>query len=280
MGRLREALPAYLKAVTLNPSYGSGLVDFAHGLATAGQYDESLAYAQRARRLNPNSRGGAYHQGVALVQLDDDARSERFLTTAAARSPNEDRLQILLAFLDLRRGRPQAAVDRIRATVEKRPGNIEGLLTRAEIETFAGAPDAPGHVASLFERAADGLFHTAPYPVKLAHAYHLHRRGASADARKIMDQVLATNRRALADGADWPTMFMQNAAVYALQGQGQAALDELDRAYASGWRDGRTLAIDPFFTSVRSEPRFTQLLTRIESDVAAMRARADYSGLQ
>ena len=46
MGRLREALPAYLKAVTLNPSYGSGLVDFAHGLATAGQYDESLAYAR------------------------------------------------------------------------------------------------------------------------------------------------------------------------------------------------------------------------------------------
>ena len=279
MGRLREALPAYLKAVTLNPSYGSGLVDFAHGLATAGRYDESLDYALRARRLNPNARGGSYHLGVALVQLDDDARSERFLTAAAARSPNEDRLQILLAFLDLRRGRPQAAVDRIRATVEKRPGNIEGLLTRAEIETFAGAPDAPGHVASLVERAADGLFHTAPYPVKLAHAYHLHRRGASADARKIMDQILATNRRALADGADWPTMFMQNAAVYALQGQGPAALDELDRAYAAGWRDGRTLAIDPFFTSVRSEPRFTQLLTRIESDVAAMRARADYSGL-
>ena len=213
------------------------------------------------------------------MQLDDDARSERFLTAAAARSPSESRLQILLAFLDLRRGRPQAAVDRIRAAAEKTPDNIEVLLTRAEIETFAGAPDAPDHVASLFERAADGLFHTAPYPVKLAHAYHLHRRGASADARKIMDEILATNRRALADGADWPTVFMQNAAVYALQGQGPAALDELDRAYAAGWRDGRTLAIDPFFTSVRSEPRFTQLLSRIESDVAAMRARADYSGL-
>jgi TolB-like protein/tetratricopeptide (TPR) repeat protein/tRNA A-37 threonylcarbamoyl transferase component Bud32 len=280
MGRLREALPAYLKAVTLNPSYGAGLVDFAHGLATAGRYDESLLYAQPARRLNPNVRGAGYHQGVALVQLDDDARSERFLTAAAALSPSESRLQILLAFLDLRRGRPQAAIDRIRAEAEKTPDNIEVLLTRAEIGTFAGAPDAPDHVASLFERAADGLFHTAPYPVKLAHAYHVHRRGSSAGARKIMDEILTTNRRALADGADWPTMFMQNAAVYAIQGQGPAALDELERAYAAGWRDGRTLAIDPFFTSLRAEPRFTQLLSRIQSDVAAMRARADYSGLQ
>jgi TolB-like protein/Tfp pilus assembly protein PilF len=279
MGRLHEALPAYLKAVTINPSYGSGLVDFAHGLMTAGRYDEALKYALRARQLNPNATSGGYHQGVALVQLDDDTRSERFLTAAAARAPSGMRLQILLALLDLRRGRPQAAIDRIRAAAEKTPDNIEVLLTRAEIGTFAAAPDAPDHVASLFERAAEGLFHTAPYPVKLAHAYHLHRRGASAGARKITDQILATNRRALADGADWPTVFMQNAAVYALQGHRPAALDELERAYAAGWRDWRTLAIDPFFTSVRSEPRFTQLLSRIESDVAAMRARADYSGL-
>ena len=76
-----------------------------------------------------------------------------------------------------------------------------------------------------------------------------------------------------------PAVRKRNAAVYALQGRGLTALDELERAYAAGWRDGRTLAIDPYFTSVRSEPRFTQLLSRIESDVAAMRARADYSGL-
>ena len=147
MGRLREALPAYLKAVTLNPSYGAGLVDFAHGLMTAGRYDEALKYALRARQLNPNARGGGYHLGVALVQLDDDARSERFLTAAAARSPSDSRLQLLLAFLDLRRGRPQAAIDRIRAAAEKTPNNIEVLLPRAEIGTFAGAPDAPDHVA-------------------------------------------------------------------------------------------------------------------------------------
>ncbi len=189
------------------------MLDFAHGLATAGRYDESLEYAQRARQLNPNGGAVGYHLGAALVQLDDDARSERFLTAAAARSPSAMRLQALLALLDLRRERPQAAVDRIRAAAEKTPDNIEVLLTRAEIETFAGAPDAPDHVASLFERAADGMLHTAPYPVKLAHAYHLHRRGASAGARKILDQILATNRRALADGADWPAVFMQNAAV-------------------------------------------------------------------
>jgi hypothetical protein len=216
--------------------------------------------------------------GVSLLQLDDDQRADRFLTTAAARFPSAMRLQILLALLDLRRGQPQAALDRIRAAAAKTPNSIEVLLTRAEIETFAGATDAPAHVASLLPRAADGLFHTAPYPVKLAHAYHLQRRGANGEAGKILDGILAANQKALADGADWPMVFMQNAAVHALQGHRAAALDELDRAYAAGWRDRRTLAIDPFFISVRTEPRFTQLVSRIESDVVAMRARADLSG--
>ena len=74
-------------------------------------------------------------------------------------------------------------------------------------------------------------------------------------------------------------VFMQNAAVHALRRQSPAALDELDRAYAAGWRDGRTLAIDPLFASVRGEPRFGQLLSRIEADVASMRAKVDYSRL-
>ena len=78
---------------------------------------------------------------------------------------------------------------------------------------------------------------------------------------------------------DWPLAFIQNAAIHALRGETAAALDVLDRAYAAGWRDGRTLAIDPVFASVRSEPRFRQVLSRIEADVAAMRARADYAGL-
>jgi hypothetical protein len=128
-------------------------------------------------------------------------------------------------------------------------------------------------------RAADGMLHNAPYPVKIVHAYHLSRRGASRQSRQILDAVLAANRRAIADGADWPMVFMQNAAVHALLGERDAALSELEHGYAAGWRDGRTLAIDPFFAAIRSEPRFTQLLSRIASDVAVMRARADYSGL-
>jgi serine/threonine protein kinase/tetratricopeptide (TPR) repeat protein len=280
VGRLQEALRAHRKAIELNPSYGAGLYDLSFSEATAGHYDEALKYSKRASELSGRpSRGGNYHVGVALLLLDDDARTERYLSAGVARLPNSGRLQALFAFLDLRRGQPQAAVDRIRAAADRAPNDIEVLLTRAEVLTFAGAPDAPEVVRSLLARAAEAPFHNAPYRVKLAHAYHLQHAGSTSEAAKIFDEIAAANRKSLLAGADWPIVFMENAAVHALRGESTAALDELDRAYAAGWRDGRTLAIDPLFTSVRSEPRFKQMLARIEADVAAMRARADYSGL-
>ena len=278
-GRLQDALAAHRRAVELDPNSTGNLVDFGFGLVTAGRCDEALESATRAQKLTPNTSAAPYHVGVALLCLDDDARTERYLTTAATRFPTASRLPILLAFLDLRRGQPQAASDRIRAVVEKAPNNIEALLARAEILTFAEAPDAAEVVRSLHDRAADGMFHNAPYPVKLAHAYHLQRSGAKAAAAKILDEMTVANRASILAGADWPMVFIQNAAVHAMRGESNAAFDELQRAYDAGWRDGRTLAIDPLFTSIRDDPRFGQLLSRIQADVAAMRARADYSAL-
>jgi Flp pilus assembly protein TadD len=285
LGRLQEALPSYHRALALYPNYVGGLVDTAFGENTAGLFDQGLSHSKHALQLEPNTPMAYYHVGVALMFLDDDAHTERFLTAAAARFPIELRLPgttriiNLLALLDLRRGRLESAVQRMKTAAEQAPNNIETQIVRAEVTTFAGSSDAPQIVRALVERAADAQLHNAPYPVKLVHAYYLQRAGATADATRILNEVAAANREALLSGVDWPMVFVQDAAVHALRGETTAALDDLDRAYAAGWRDGRTTAIDPLLASLRTEPRFQQVLSRIQSDVAAMRARADYSRL-
>jgi TolB-like protein/Flp pilus assembly protein TadD len=278
-GRLREALPEYRKAVALDPSYPEGLDDLAFGESTAGRFAEALTHAGRALTLTSNRPDAYYHVGVALLYLDDDELTERFLTMAEARFPAARRLVILHALLDLRRGQQEAALVRIRRAADAAPKNIEVLLTRAEVALFAAAPDAPAFVSGLLGTSADGLFSNAPYPVKLAHAYQLQQSGSKKEAASLLDEVLASNRVALTSGANWPMVFVQNAAVHALRGDAKASLDALDQAYAAGWRDERTMAIDPLLAPVRQEPRFVELLSRIRQDVAAMRARADYSFL-
>ena len=151
-GRLHEALAAHRKAVELNPNDSTNLVDRSFGEATAGRCDEALKYSARALELTRNTQAAYYHVGVALLCLDDDGRTERFLTAATTRFAHTPRVTTLLAFLDLRRGQPEAAVARIRAEAEKAPNSIELLLARAGDPDVCRRGRCPGR-RSLTARA-------------------------------------------------------------------------------------------------------------------------------
>jgi hypothetical protein len=87
--------------------------------------------------------------------IDDDGRTERFLTAAATRFPTSVRLQILLSFLDLRRGRLDAALDRICRTVDRAPRDVEALLVRSEIATLIDSSDAERFTRPLMADSAE-----------------------------------------------------------------------------------------------------------------------------
>ena len=278
-GRLRESLAAMQKSTELDPSFISGLADYGQALNTAGRFDEALHSAKRALPLMPNQATVYYHVGMHLVYLDADSRAERFLAPAAVRFPTAPRLQILLSYLDLRRGRADAALDRVRRTVENAPSDIEALLTRLEIAAIVGSPEVGRFAEPLLAESADAPTQLIWHSVKLLLAYQLHKEGQKARASELMDQVLASSEEAIKGGADWLYPRMQIATVHAIRANVPAALDWLERAYQAGWKDPRIARMVPMWASLRREPRFEQLVARMEADVAAMRARADYSGL-
>jgi hypothetical protein len=159
------------------------------------------------------------------------------------------------------------------------PTNIEALLVRSEIATIVGSPDAERFTEPLMAASADAPTQHISHSVKLLYAYQLHTKGQTACGRQLMDEVLASNKEAIASGVDWLVYPIQNVTIHAIRGEVALALDWLERAYNAGWRDARTSRLMPMWASLRPEPRFEQLVKRMEADVAAMRARADYSGL-
>jgi hypothetical protein len=67
---------------------------------------------------------------------------------------------------------------------------------------------------------------------------------------------------------------MELAAINAIEGHTGKALEWLERGYRAGWKDARLLNLDPFFASVRREPRYLALTAGMRRDVAEMRKRA------
>jgi hypothetical protein len=163
--------------------------------------------------------------------------------------------------------------------VDNAPTNVEALLTRLEIAAIAGSADAGQYAEQLLAESSEAPTQLTWHSVKLLYAYQLHKEGQKARASQLMDQVLAASEEAIKGGADWLHPRIQIATIQAIRGDVPAALDWLERAYQAGWKDPRIARMLPMWESLRREPRFEQLVARMEADVAAMRGRADYSGL-
>ena len=77
---------------------------------------------------------------------------------------------------------------------------------------------------------------------------------------------------ALADHNEHQRVPIEIAAIHAIKGEKDQALDWLERGLASGYRDYSTLGRDPVFHDLRRDQRFEAVLKQMEQAVAAMRA--------
>ena len=272
--KLADARRSYLKALELNPSHGGAMADLANVFVALGRYDESLDWAVRASQIDPNHVHAPYHIGLPLIQLDDDSATARFLLAAEGRRPTELRVQGLLAWLALRRGQPAAALDRARRLVRIEPDNTEGPPFLAEIAALTGAPDAAELLKPLVARDPTTPSQYSPAGLRSLYALALHRRGDERAAAALWRQSADAARRSLAAGAEGPAAPMELAAIDAVEGHAAEAMDWLERGYRAGWKDARQLELDPFFASVRSEPRYRAVLASMRQDVDEMRRRA------
>ena len=112
------------RAIEFDPSLQAALNDLSTLEANVHRFDQSLYWARRAFPLAPNVPNSYYHVGSPLVWLDHTV-AERVPAGRGVAVPRTDtgalRLQILLAILDHRRNRRDAAVERMRSSRRRQP---------------------------------------------------------------------------------------------------------------------------------------------------------------
>jgi TolB-like protein len=241
-----------------------------------GRHDEAVAWARRLLEYRPVTGNTIYHIAWPLLFLRDDATSERWLKEAEARFPDFPRLQVLLGALDYLRGNGAAALARARKMAEVHPAFEEGLMALAELAFLTGAPDADTHIERLF-RNTPGLTSSPllkPETHRTTYAFMLMKRGERGRASELLAESSKEAHAALADRNEGQRVPVEIAAIHAVKGESVQALEWLERGFAAGYKDYSTLGRHPLFESLRGEPRFQDLLKKMQEAVAAMRDRS------
>lgn len=293
---LKEGLPAFQKAIELDPGYApayAGLADTYSLLANYGvlppseAFPQAAAAARKALELDPTSAEA--HTALAYSQHHyawDWAAAEREYKTAISLSPSYSTAHLRYAEYISSVGRHDEAIVEMHRALDLDPlssvyrNNLGRFLYHArrydeaiEVLTQSLAVDpsrayARIHLALSYDEK--GMYSQAleqfkqvqssfggPAGPGLAHLYA--RSGESAEARKIVTQL----RRGAGD-SDW--FFI--AGVYAALGDKNEAFACLEKAYKKHDFFLVFLKVHPYMDPLRSDPRYVDLLHRIKLDTA------------
>lgn len=273
-GQFSEARRAYLKALELAPGHVGAMADLANVYVALGRYDEALDWALRSQQLDPNHPHGPYHTGLPLLGLDDDSATGRFLLAAERKDPKQARTQGLLVWLEMREGQKTAAMDRAKRMVQNAPDNTEVPPILAELAVYQDEPGAGALIEPLAKQDPEAAGQMFAESLRSMHALTLQRQGRQKEAAALWVESSKAAQRKISEGQEGANAPIELAAINAIEGHTAEALDWLEKGYRAGWRDAVLLEMDPFFASLRQEPRYQAVVALIRQDVSAMRARA------
>ena len=272
---IRRSQALFRQAIDADPSFApawAGLAD-AHNLV--GQAPEAKASAQKALELDPDlAQAHAALGNVALFYDFDIRAAERSFQRAIQIDPSYATAHQWYAFALAASRRFDEAVARIRKARELDPLSLSIAADVGQILYYAGRydeaerearkalemdehfPQAHNVIGTVLLAkndlpAAMREFEAAgPLPTALALARA--RAGRAAEARSLAAELPNPERFDV-----WRAEFL-----LAL-GEREEALDELDRAYREHAGDLIMVGVDPRFSGLRGDPRFTALLRRL-----------------
>ena len=305
-GDFERELEAYRQASEIDPGYFRAVAAFAIATAEMGDRPKAELIARRKLREHDVQRdlllgkvawvSGDYSEAIRCWSIVEASESPRWSEGARRyRDEGEQFLKIGVGSLvsvprplDQRHlGRvgmiapPSPDQWRLRnrdplaAAVYRDENHVAAklMLNSGRWRELVEAYDGPGGVAGI--RSAEPLRadQVTEAPVAIL---ALRRAGRRMEADRLVHDANVHLAAAYARGQVPTWLDIEHAAILAVQGRSDDALDGLAQAVDRGWTPGGSidlgdLAIEPAFASLRGDRRFQQLRARLMADIARER---------
>lgn len=260
-GNPSEGNRAYERALALEPNNGPAIANMAYNKMNMGLLNEALAWNQRALEIMPEIYFGMIQQGQILTLLGLPEEAESWYRKALLLQPENSFGRLDYANLLKAQDRLDEARALLAVHEELAWGGALAKNGLGDIHAHEGNLDA---AAAVFgETAAEG---NAYGRYRLLIVDHLRARAG------VRERLLELEAQ-LADQLEHTPTHLRRAAVAAALGQSERALDHLERAFASGFRNTTDLRQDIAFQSLKTHPRFIRMCTDNDTLVADMRAK-------
>lgn len=267
-----EAMDAYLQALKYNPSNGMATLNLASIYSIRGEMVNAIRWARKALQINPKDKWT--QEGLAkmyaTVGMHDDAIE--LLTDCIQLHPDFGAAHQLLFSIYLQLGNLEKAKQYARECGEHAPeANCETRLSVILELTKGNLRQArklleDAKVPELFNTQKD---YETDWDALLAYAYTL-RKLRAPNAYQYINSLRARLAR-LNLKKDNSEFYIMNCLIDAVEGKTESALNYLQQAAAYNWIDYSSAQANPFFSDLRTNPRFFEILQSVQTRVDRMR---------
>ena len=223
---LDKARQASARALDLDPASAEAHVAAGQGLSMEQRYSEAASEFERAIELDPTLFDARYYYGRACFKRGELEKSLRLFEQARSLRPEDYESAYLSSLILTQLGRPNEARDARKDALERATNYID--LNPDEARAYVLAAGA------------------------------LARLGQRERAKECI-------HRAQSLAPDDDAILYNSGCALAILGEHQDALNALEKAIKAGLAGGDWMQQDPDWESVRDQPRFKELVSRLGS---------------
>jgi eukaryotic-like serine/threonine-protein kinase len=263
-GRWEESVVELQRAARLNPRAAAGYADIADSYLFMRRYDEAYAALDRALALNPHSGLFALQKALAYLSLAGDREGmQRLMPGISQGFPLVGGPTAIMGFAEvvpLLSRQQQAGL--LQATPQDFGGDTAGWALARAMTYRAWRQDVPARAAFETARVVlERLLAVRPDDHAFLAEYGLALAGLGRAEEAIRQGKRAVEVRSTArDATEGPLTEANLARIYTMVGRPELAIDQLRTILSRpGPLSPAWLRVDPFFASLRGDPRFQRL---------------------
>jgi tetratricopeptide (TPR) repeat protein len=267
-GRDDEAESRFRHAIELDPAFPVPYSGMARLKASRGLLDESLRWIQQAVERAPTRAFYLARKGFLYLQLGHLDRAQEWLLAARSHAADSHFIgdaELALAIAADDRNKLESVAG-AQDDCDAAQNAVAAWVLGDEKQALSlYEQKCPEPELLIFEMINDEWVWRFPHSLYRARLRQLHGdAGAAADAQSFLDSIEKIRNEGI---VNLNTEYWAAVALV-IVGREEAALDRLDKAIDSGWRNLWWARVDPALVSLAARARFGQLLARTAKLIA------------